>query len=292
MGTRLLALAAALLCSGLAVFAQDAASLAQRAQQAYNEKRFAESARLFAEAVEKGATHPNVAYNAACSFALAGDADRAFQFLDRAIAAGYRDSAHLQADADLGSLHGDARWKQVVARAEAAEKAYLDSINAEAYHLYQQDQADRSGNLEKADWEAISKRDLARRQRVREMLAAGSLKVADDFFHAAMVLQHGDKPEDYQLAHELASKAADMDPKQRVARWLAAAAKDRYLWSVGKPQIYGTQFKRSSADGPWTIDPIDEKALTDEERVKAGVPTLADTRRRLEQMNAELKKTP
>ena len=277
--------AAAMLLAATA-FAQDAASLAQQAQEAYNQKRYAESARLFAAAIEKGATHPNVSYNAACSFALAGDKDRAFEFLDRAVAAGYRDSVHLQADTDLASLHADPRWKAAVAKTEAAEKAYLDSINAELYRLYQQDQADRAGDVEKADWEVISKRDADRRARVRQMIAEGRLKAADDYFHAAMVFQHGDKSEDYQLAHELASKAAEMDPKHHVARWLAAASKDRYLWSVGKPQIYGTQFKKTSPDGPWTIDPIDEAALTDEERVKAGVPTLADTRKRLEQMNA------
>jgi hypothetical protein len=285
MKTTLRVIAALLLCSGWAVYAQTAASLAAQAQEAYDQKRYADSARLFAAAVEKGATHPNVFYNAACSYALAGDAGQAFGFLDRAIDAGYRDAKHLQADTDLTSLRGDPRWKAVVARCEAAESAYLGSINGELYRLFQEDQGDRAGGVEKADWEAISKRDAARRDRVRKMIAEGSVKAADDYFHAAMVFQHGDKPEDYQLAHELASKAAELNPKHPAARWLAAASKDRYLWSVNKPQIYGTQFKQSSPGGPWTIEPIDEKALTDEERVKAGVPTLEATKRRLAQMN-------
>ena len=60
-------------------------------------------------------------------------------------------------------------------------------------------------------------------------------------------------------------KATELDPDLAVARWLAAAAKDRYLWNVDKPQIYGTQFRRID-DGTWTLEPIDESAVTDEER--------------------------
>ena len=291
MRLRALLLAVAFLCTGWAAPAQNRSAL-QQAYDAYTEKRYADSARLFAEAIEKGATDQTTLYNAACSAALAGDEEQAFRFLDRAVAAGWRDVAHLRADPDLVSFRDDPRWKGVVARAEEAEKAYLASINAELYRIYTEDQGDRAGGPEKIDWKVVSERDKKRRERVREMLAEGSVKAADDYFHAAMVFQHGDTPDDYQRAHELASKAAEMNPSHRVARWLAAAAKDRYLWSVGKPQIYGTQFKKTSPDGPWTIDPIDETAVSDEDRKKAGVPTLAETRKRLDQMNAaEAKKS-
>ncbi len=78
----------------------------------------------------------------------------------------------------------------------------------------------------------------------------------------------------------------DIKPNNRGARWLACAAKDRWLWTTGKPQIYGTQFKKKDADGPWTIEPIDRAAVTDEERIANGVPTLAETQQRLDERNA------
>jgi hypothetical protein len=176
-----------------------------------------------------------------------------------------------------------------VEKAKAAEAAYLRTINAELAQITKEDQADRTPGVEKIDWEAVSKRDAARRARVYEIVKAGQLEASDDYFNAALVLQHGDKPEDYEMANKLAAKAAEIDPNNRSAKWLAAAAKDRWLWATGKPQIYGTQFKKAQGSDTWTIDPIDEKAVTDEERTRQGVPTLAETRKRLEQMNA---KTP
>jgi hypothetical protein len=281
--TLLLAVVAAFAAAGLA---QDARSLVMDALTAYQSKDYAKSAALFDEAIAKGAKHPNTFYNAACSHALAGHADRAFALLDEAIAHGYRDAAHMAVDTDLDALHADARWATTLAKAKAAEEAYLKTINGELAKITQEDQADRAvDDPEKVDWEKVSKRDAERRARVYEIVKAGGLKAADDYFNAALVLQHGDRPDDYDMANKLAAKAAELDPTNMTAHWLAAAAKDRYLWSVGKPQIYGTQFKK--VDGKWTIDPIDEKAVTDEERQKQGVPTLADTHKRLDQMNAK-----
>ncbi|WP_284243268.1 hypothetical protein [Thalassotalea insulae] len=40
---------------------------------------------------------------------------------------------------------------------------------------------------------------------------------------------------------ELSLKAAALDPTNKNARWLACAAKDRYLLKMGKPQVWGMQ---------------------------------------------------
>jgi hypothetical protein len=53
-------------------------------------------------------------YNAACSLALAGDADAAIRALRDAVSAGYHDARGMQADADLVSLHQRPDWKEVV----------------------------------------------------------------------------------------------------------------------------------------------------------------------------------
>jgi len=155
------------------------------------------------------------------------------------------------------------------------------SISAELLRMYQEDQGDRSGSI---DWSVVAPRDETRRQRVKEIIAAGDLVTAADHFHAAMVLQHGRAPEDFKLAHELALKASQLDPEHDSARWLAAAAMDRYLHNIGEPQIYGTQFRK--VGGKWTLDPIDETAVTDEERAQRGVPPLATAKERARKMNA------
>jgi len=255
--------------------------LVNRASAAYAAGDYPECGSLYSRALDQGARFETLPYNAACCHALAGDVDRAFEFLELSVERGWRNVGLLESHSDLESLRGDPRWKAFLQKARAARAAYVASINEELLTMYEEDQGDRSGTI---DWSLVNPRDEKRRQRVKELLAAGEVKAAEDHYHAAMVLQHGRTPEDYKLAHELALKAAEMDPEHGAARWLAAAAKDRYLQNIGEPQIYGTQFRK--VDGKWTLDPIDETAVTDEERAKWGVPPLATAKKRAEAMNA------
>lgn len=56
---------------------------------------------------------PAVHYNLACSLALIGEKDLAFQALERAIETGYHDFEHLIRDSDLKSLHSDPRFQKL-----------------------------------------------------------------------------------------------------------------------------------------------------------------------------------
>jgi tetratricopeptide (TPR) repeat protein len=259
----------------------DPRKLATRASEAYEAGRYEACGELYAQAIEHGARLETVPYNAACCYALGGDVERAFEFLNLSLERGWRDVDHLEADTDLRELHRDERWRTIIQRTTVAREAYAKSVNQELFDIYEEDQSDRSGQI---DWSLVAPRDEERRRRVKEILEAGNVKAADDYFHAAMVLQHGRGPEDYKLAHELALEASELDADHSTARWLAAAAKDRYLQSIGEPQIYGTQFRK--VDGKWTLEPIDESAVTDEERARWGVPPLASAKEREKAMNA------
>ena len=113
-------------------------------------------------------------------------------------------------------------------------------------------------------------RDAERRQRVRALIEAGGLAEPADYYHAAMVFQHGADLADFWRAHELALKAADMG--YRKARWLAAAAYDRWLMNQGRPQKYGTQYRAIA--GKWVLLDVDPET-TDEDRSRWDVPPLA-----------------
>lgn len=125
---------------------------------------------------------------------------------------------------------------------------------------------------------AMRDRDRGRRHRTNELIAAGALQTAEDYFHAARLFQHGDTPEDAWQAHTLALRACDLGSQP--ARWMAAAAYDRWLMYQGRPQHYGTQYV---SDGRrqrlWDVDP----ATTDEERAAWGVPPLAEQLRKAEE---------
>lgn len=147
--------------------------------------------------------------------------------------------------------------------------AKIEAVNEELRALMAADQEDRAGgNLGP---EAVD-RDRVRLYRVKELLDAGAAEDAEDLFCAAMILQHGSSLDDYWQAHELAKASADGG--HAPARWLAAAAYDRWLMLQGEPQHFGTQYF-SMAGGPlrlWEVDP----ATTDDERAEWDVPPLSD----------------
>ncbi|MDQ6669422.1 MAG: hypothetical protein M3069_01430 [Chloroflexota bacterium] len=126
--------------------------------------------------------------------------------------------------------------------------------------------------------------DWRRRRRVKHLLKDGLLEAPQDYYHAAMVLQHSLVVADYWQAHQLALRAVELGYTQ--ARWLAAATLDRWLMRQGKPQKYGTQYTMVGARWKvwawgkrfrlWDVDP----ATTDAERAEWGVPALEFARER------------
>lgn len=270
----------------LAAGAQTYTGLFSQAAAAYEGQDWPRCAELFASAA-KAAVHDRQAARAlfaaaACSTA-AGNKDAAFGHLDKAAEKGYRDLDRATNNPQLEPLRSDPRWKTFLTGVEARNEAHRKTVNAELERLYTEDQADRAAGADKIDWEVVSKRDAARQARVKQILAEGGAKAADDYFHAAMVFQHGSTDEEIGKAHELSLKAAELDPTHPTARWLAAASKDRLLMRQGKPQLYGTQFKK--VDGKWILWDVDP-SVTDEQRAEWDVPPLEVAKKRLEEMNA------
>ena len=148
-----------------------------------------------------------------------------------------------------------------------------------------QDQADRAAGSNKIDWDVVSTRDAARRTEVLQLLNAGDIRSADDFYNAALIFQHGDSIQDTQLALALATTSARMNPSNQQAQVLMAQAWDRILVRSGKPQWYGTQFQRSKTTGKWELFPTDPTAVTEAQRTALGLPTLAETLAHIAQLN-------
>jgi hypothetical protein len=119
------------------------------------------------------------------------------------------------------------------------------------------------------------------------MRRAGQLQTARDHYHAAMLLQHGKGSMPYRLARDLAREAARRDATRAEARWLSAAAQDRYRYlpSMGQPQWYGTQVNKPAGATRWTLEPIDTSAVTDADRRVLGAESLAEARARVTAMN-------
>jgi hypothetical protein len=91
-------------------------------------------------------------------------------------------------------------------------------------------------------------RDDARIARVLELHQAESDWTPEEMLDAAMVLQHGHDSSHYRIAHELAAGANERGVNTQrwpkgTADWLMKATYDRWMMSIGKPQVYGTQME-------------------------------------------------
>ena len=154
--------------------------------------------------------------------------------------------------------------------------------NTELVEIYENDQNDRMG--ESINWPEVNKRDSLRRIRVHQLLDSGKVRTGNDLKNAAMVFQHGQDSIDYGLAVSLMKKAIEKDTA--INKWLFAAATDRYLLSKGEPQIYGTQYQKME-DEPWKLGEIDTTKISDAERIKYGVETLAEQKEKVKKLNTE-----
>lgn len=155
-------------------------------------------------------------------------------------------------------------------------------MNPELLSLYEDDRRERLSQpkANTPEYGAMCARDAARRTRVMEVAAAGGLAAAEDYYHAAWVMNHGDTPDEAASAHAFALRASELG--YRPARWLAAAGYDRWQMYQGRPQKYGTNYVYDGRrDRLWDMDP----GTTDEERAAWDVPPLAEQLRKAEEAN-------
>ncbi|MEK6480642.1 tetratricopeptide repeat protein [Catalinimonas sp. 4WD22] len=155
------------------------------------------------------------------------------------------------------------------------------SDHLELKTMYEEDQANRmSGNI---DWQVVSRRDSLREARVYTLLDSNLVRTSADHYYATMIFQHGGDTVASGMAVKMMRKAVALDAG--INKWLLAAAIDRDLMRKGQPQIYGTQFTKSSMEAPWELYQLDSTQVSDEERKEYGVETLAEQKEKLKMMN-------
>jgi hypothetical protein len=230
-------------------------------------------------------------YDAACSWALGGDIDRAFSDLYLAVRLGKLARPEAAAkDDDLLSLRADKRWQDVLDRMKVNQmeqegkfdRALEDTLNL----IYTKDQAGRLAidSIQKqfgqgskqmdSLWESISRDDSADLERILEILGRRSWPSPDEVGERAsmavfLVLQHADS-----------GIHATYVPMMRAAVQRGAARpedlalmEDRLLTEQGKPQLYGSQVKMDST-GKAAFFPIADEAEVNKRRASVGLEPL------------------
>lgn len=154
--------------------------------------------------------------------------------------------------------------------------------NAELKKMYEDDQ--RARQTPNIDWNILSREDSLREVRVYQLIDEGKIITGRDYYHSAMIFQHGRDTKASGMAVTQMRRAVELD--STVNKWLLAAAIDRDLMRRGLPQIYGTQFFKNHETGAkWKRYQIDSTKVTDEERKYYGVETLAQQKVKERRMN-------
>jgi tetratricopeptide (TPR) repeat protein len=151
--------------------------------------------------------------------------------------------------------------------------------NPELVEMFKNDQADRTNHI---DRNIRQKNDSLREARVYELLDSNKVRTSIDYNNAALIFHHGEDSIAYSMAVELMKKSMELDSTRN--KWLLAAITDRYLLSINKPQIYGTQYKRLD-NNIFVREEIDSTKITDAERIECGVETLAEQREKIKNLN-------
>lgn len=269
-------------------------NFAKEGDSLYQKKEFLKSAeafgRAFAANEDKGS--PNDRYNAACSWALAGQKDSSFYHLFRlARKAGYSNLNHLVSDSDLDILHDDARWKELydlVKKNKDAAEVNLDKpLVAVLDTIYQEDQKYRQ-QIEGVDkkhgwnspemknlWKVINEKDSINLIRIMKILDERGWLGADVIGQQGnstlfLVIQHSD----LKIQEKYLPMMREAVAKKNASASSLALLEDRVALRQGKKQIYGSQIGRKPNGGDFYISPLEDPDNVDKRRAAVGLGTL------------------
>ena len=234
-----------------------------------------------------------IAYNAARSLAATGRTDAAFESLERAIAADLVSVDDLETDVDLETLRKDARWPAFRARAEQREKEQLTGIDrglrAELLSRQERDESVRAklagpGTPDPALIDEVARIDADNTAWLKQVVATHgwpgkSLVSKDGAKAASLLMQHADHDRAFQKQGLTLLEAAVAKGDTEAAD--LAYLTDRLLVAEGKPQRYGTQFH--VVGGKLVPHPIEDEASVDLLRAFAGLPSLAEYKKAMQQ---------
>lgn len=228
-------------------------------------------------------------YNAACSWALAGEPDSAFKQLFRISRKGnWTNLDHLLSDTDLYSLHPDPRWNEVVdvvkVNKEKAEEHYNQELIAELDTIYRDDQDLRKeyGAVE-LKFGAESPEVRAHIQKIVENDSINLIKVKsilDEYGWPGpdiigrkgnsalfLVIQHADLETQEQYLPMMRDAVEDGNASAADL----ALLEDRVALREGKRQIYGSQIGYDEDRKTYYVLPLEDPDNVNARRREVGL---------------------
>lgn len=284
-----------LLLSSPSSFAQSTApALLSASFQAHMANNFRQAGELAEQAFALPGAKPSAGelYNAACSWARAGELNNAFRNLNRAADSGWENLPQLTTDTDLTSLHADKRWprllKKVGATVARVERTQNIPLKRELEAMHESDQGPRRamGPLQQryknggpqldSLYQQMKLHDTQNEARVKAIIAqygwpGPSLVGRAGSSTVFLVLQHSN----LATIQEYLPLIRQATAKGELGKGELALMEDRVLIFQDKPQVYGSQV-RSNAAGQMEFFPIADEAHVDERRATMDLGPLAE----------------
>lgn len=268
----------------------------KKADSLYNTKNYLASANMYSEAFKvngwKGKQKDR--YNAACSWALAGNPDSAFFQLEKvAIRMDYDNYNNIVTDVDLTSLREDKRWQPVIELVKQNKERKEVNLNkplvAKLDTIYQEDQKYRKQinimeekygqeSIEvKELWKIIEKTDSINLIKVVSILdkegwlgpeIIGGIGNTTLF----LVIQHADLATQQKYLPMMRKAVSE----KKASPSSLALLEDRVALGEGRKQIYGSQIGTNPLTGKNYVLPLLDPDNVDARRTEVGLPPLAD----------------
>lgn len=188
-----------------------------RGMDFHNDGQYDEAIAAFQESIADGEKVEAATYNIACGYALKGDEDRAFEWLEKAMDAGFELEKYIDRDDDLDGLRSDPRYAQL---RKAARAKKVDESRHEAVRYVDRYERLKASNPKKGsafyniamELHEVGRHDLA--AQAWEASAARGHKTATSLYNVACALSmKGDRARALEYLHRSLLEGFD-DPGQ------------------------------------------------------------------------------
>jgi hypothetical protein len=274
--------------------------LVKKAEALYNAKDYKASAMIYADAFKANGWKATIddRYNAACSWALSGNADSAFYHLERIAAKmEYSDYQHITHDSDLNSLHNDSRWASMLAIVQKNKDKAEANLNKPLVHQLEEiltddqeyrgkvDSVRKKYGLQSPEFKTLVKtinaKDSVNLIKVKAILDQYGWPGADIVGNSGaltvfLVIQHADLAT--QQHYLPALREAVRNKKARAAN--LALLEDRVAMREGRKQIYGSQLQTDPKTGKTAFYSIEDEPNVNKRRASVGLEPLEDYAKR------------
>ncbi len=284
-------------------FAQSFDELITNANHQYQSEDYLASGNSYEQAftIEEGSSSQY--YNAACSFALAGQDKKALDYLTKAVNAGWTNVSHLKSDSDLTNLHAEPEWSEIIKIAQANldeyEKDFNKPLKTQLEQIYVRDQMLRQlwrdaetkfgkeSDEMKYFWKLMAREDSLNEVEVIRIIDEYGWVGKNEVGGKAnitlwLVIQHAslELQEKYVPLLEESVKKGESNGSH------LALLHDRILMRNGKPQKYGSQIVSDPDTGKDKLYDLEDPENVNNRRQSVGLGPLEDY---LERMGVKTK---